>query len=409
MAKATRSSKDSDAKADDTLTDESSAASAIETPEPPAPSDNDDVSNDGYETTENEAVSADQGSLDPVDEVEETIPQSDAPKPESKSGLFPMLLGGVLAVCVGFVAAKSPMFETFLPENWRTVSAGDLNSLSQSIDTQTARISDVSDKLAAVPVPDLSGVETAISAQAGEISAVGARIDDLAGAMDSFEARLTALEKQPISQGVSQGAIDAYERELKALQDSVAAQRSEIESLLSDARAMEENAEMTAQEALARAALTRVLSAIDSGGPFDAALGDLEAVTGTQAPEELASVAQSGVTPIIQLQDAFPDAAREALSAARLAEPDSEHSLRSFLQRQLSARSVTPKDGADPDAVLSRAEAALKEGRLNDALAEIETLPPEASAAMDGWVARARARRAAQDAAESLAQSLNSN
>ena len=399
MAKATRSSKDSDAKADDTLTDESSAASAIETPEPPAPSDNDDVSNDGYETTENEAVSADQGSLDPVDEVEETIPQSDAPKPESKSGLFPMLLGGVLAVCVGFVAAKSPMFETFLPENWRTVSAGDLNSLSQSIDTQTARISDVSDKLAAVPVPDLSGVE----------AAVGARIDDLAGAMDSFEARLTALEKQPISQGVSQGAIDAYERELKALQDSVAAQRSEIESLLSDARAMEENAEMTAQEALARAALTRVLSAIDSGGPFDAALGDLEAVTGTQAPEELASVAQSGVTPIIQLQDAFPDAAREALSAARLAEPDSEHSLRSFLQRQLSARSVTPKDGADPDAVLSRAEAALKEGRLNDALAEIETLPPEASAAMDAWVARARARRAAQDAAESLAQSLNSN
>ena len=70
---------------------------------------------------------------------------------------------------------------------------------------------------------------------------------------------------------------------------------------------------------------------------------------------------------------------------------------------------MTPKDGADPDAVLSRAEAALKEGRLNDALAEIETLPPEASAAMDGWVARARARRAAQDAAESLAQSLNSN
>jgi hypothetical protein len=341
-------------------------------------------------------------------ESNEAVPQSDAPEQTSRSGFFPMLLGGLLAVCVGVVVAKSPMFETFLPENWRTVSASDLNDLSQSVQAQNTRISDVSDKLAAVPVPDLSGVEGAIAAQADKISELGAQIDNLAGTVNALDARLTALEKQPISQGVSQGAIDAYERELKALQDSVAAQRSEIESLLTDARAMEENAEMTAQEALARAALTRVLSAIDSGGAFDAALGDLEAVTGTQAPEKLASVAQTGVTPMIQLQDAFPDAAREALSAARLAEPDSEHNLRSFLQRQLSARSVTPKEGADPDAVLSRAEAALKEGRLNDALAEIETLPPEASAAMDAWVTRARARRDAQDAAESLAQSLNS-
>ena len=403
MAKATKSSKETDAKADDAQTDESSAASAIDTPEPDAPTEQNDVSDDTQDIVE-----TGQDASEPVAESNEAVPQSDAPEQTSRSSFFPMLLGGILAVCVGVLVAKSPMFETFLPENWRTVSASDLNDLSQSVQAQNARISDVSDKLAAVPVPDLSGVEGAIAAQADKISELGAQIDNLAGTVNALDARLTALEKQPISQGVSQGAIDAYERELKALQDSVAAQRSEIESLLTDARAMEENAEMTAQEALARAALTRVLSAIDSGGAFDAALGDLEAVTGTQAPEELASVAQTGVTPMIQLQDAFPDAAREALSAARLAEPDSEHNLRSFLQRQLSARSVTPKEGADPDAVLSRAEAALKEGRLNDALAEIETLPPEASAAMDAWVTRARARRDAQDAAESLAQSLNS-
>ncbi|AXI56630.1 hypothetical protein SuNHUV7_13090 (plasmid) [Pseudoseohaeicola sp. NH-UV-7] len=403
MAKATKSSKETDAKADDAQTDESSAASAIDTPEPDAPTEQNDVSDDTQDIVE-----TGQDASEPVAESNEAVPQSDAPEQTSRSSFFPMLLGGLLAVCIGVLVAKSPMFETFLPENWRTVSASDLNDLSQSVQAQNARISDVSDKLAAVPVPDLSGVEGAIAAQADKISELGAQIDNLAGTVNALDARLTALEKQPISQGVSQGAIDAYERELKALQDSVAAQRSEIESLLTDARAMEENAEMTAQEALARAALTRVLSAIDSGGAFDAALGDLEAVTGTQAPEELASVAQTGVTPMIQLQDAFPDAAREALSAARLAEPDSEHNLRSFLQRQLSARSVTPKEGADPDAVLSRAEAALKEGRLNDALAEIETLPPEASAAMDAWVTRARARRDAQDAAESLAQSLNS-
>ena len=48
-------------------------------------------------------------------------------------------------------------------------------------------------------------------------------------------------------------------------------------------------------------------------------------------------------------------------------------------------------------------------GDLGTALAEMETLPEAARAAMDDWLQAASARKAAQDAASDLADSLNSN
>jgi hypothetical protein len=78
-----------------------------------------------------------------------------------------------------------------------------------------------------------------------------------------------------------------------------------------------------------------------------------------------------------------------------------------FLRAQLGVRSLEPREGDDADAILSRAEAALAEGRLGDALAEIETLPEGARAAMSGWAAEATARRDALAAAEALSAELN--
>lgn len=78
------------------------------------------------------------------------------------------------------------------------------------------------------------------------------------------------------------------------------------------------------------------------------------------------------------------------------------------MTRQLGARSVTPREGDDPDAVLSRAEAAVVDGQLDAALAEIAALPETARAEMAGWEAAAAKRLSAMRAAETLAQSLNS-
>jgi hypothetical protein len=70
---------------------------------------------------------------------------------------------------------------------------------------------------------------------------------------------------------------------------------------------------------------------------------------------------------------------------------------------------VAPREGSDPDAVLSRAQAAVRAGDLGAALTEMESLPEAARTAMQDWLDAASARKAAQDAADELADSLNSN
>lgn len=361
-----------------------------------------------------EALSETKGVDDPPKAGKAEPAQPDEIRPDEirvvkKNAFFPVFLGGIVAAGIGFTAAKTQILDPLLPASWRMASQVEVQNLSGRIDAQSQDLSALDGKVAGMGAPDLSGVESAIADNAAALSITQKKLAAVAADLGGLDSRLTILEKRPITEGVSKSAIAAYERELQALQDSVAQQRSEIETLLTDARTMEQNAEMTAQDALSRAALTRVLSAIDHGGSFDAALNDLAATSGIEPPAALQAVAQSGVIQLSQLQDRFPDAARAALSAARLAEPDAEHGIMSFLQRQLGARSVAPREGSDPDAVLSRAEAALKEGRLYDTLAEIETLPPEALAAMSDWVSLAQTRKAAQDAAEMLAQSLNSN
>jgi hypothetical protein len=72
------------------------------------------------------------------------------------------------------------------------------------------------------------------------------------------------------------------------------------------------------------------------------------------------------------------------------------------LWNQLSLRSTAPRAGDDPDAVLSRAEAALAAGRLGEALAEVASLPAPVQSAMAGWIAQAQARAEVQAALAGL-------
>jgi hypothetical protein len=66
-------------------------------------------------------------------------------------------------------------------------------------------------------------------------------------------------------------------------------------------------------------------------------------------------------------------------------------------------RSLTPRAGDSPDAILSRAEAAVGAGDLAGAIAELNTLPPAAQAAMADWIKAATARHAVVEAAATMA------
>jgi hypothetical protein len=348
--------------------------------------------------------------------AEDTAEPAAEPEPaprKSGGGFFALLLGGALAAGIGFGAAYF-----LLP------GAGPDEEIAAALSAQDQRLTALTDSLeklsGAVSAQDpgaqiaaqLAKTETALS---GRFDALEGNIGGLAGRLDEIDARLTEVEKRPIAEAAdTSGAIAAYERELEKMREDLAAQRKQNEEMSASVTAVADQAkaEITAasaraQELETRAAMMRVMAALESGGSFASALPQL----GAEAPAALSDVAETGVATLADLQRSFPDAARAGLSAA-LRETTGKapaDRLENFLRSQLGVRSLSPREGNDPDAVLSRAEAALREGRLSDALAELEALPESGRAAMAGWTKAAQARLDALAAAEALATSLNVN
>ncbi|QGY00181.1 hypothetical protein EI983_18690 [Roseovarius faecimaris] len=369
-----------------------------------------DTDTEESETAPDEATPADEDIVTPSESSDSgttyvtapPAPVHSEPVAERKSGFIPMLLGGLLAGGIGFGAAY-----VMQPQ-----AGGDLDALRSDmagrIDAQNAKLAGLSDTVDALPTADTSALE----AELGDVNAsLGALADRLTGVEDELAAlgvRLTEVEKRPMTEGASDAAIAAYERELTALQDAIAAQRSEIENIAAEAMSAEANAEETAQATLRRAAFTRIQTALDTGAGFAAALGDLEAA-GVAVPSALTQVATDGAPSLTDLQQSFPDAARAALAASRqdAAANGEESGFSAFLKNQLGTRSLEPREGDDADAVLSRAEAAVREGRLTDALAEIEALPQVGREALTDWTDQVATRQAALAAAEALGQDLN--
>lgn len=312
----------------------------------------------------------------------------------------------------------------------------------------------------------LAGVERALARQAeaagetqrhqealaGEIAAARARaaeLEDRLGALapqsalDALEARLAALEArlselelQPVAKSEIPADLAArMEARLSEMQAAVSAELSaEVARLRAElderARALEDQtrsrledlsraaesagrreAEAQAREdlAAARAALARLKVALDTGQPFRDSLETLSGRGGLTIPPVLDALADSGAPTPAALAEGFAKAARPALVAATRAEVEAGKIDRwtAFLRIQLGARSLTPREGDDADAVLSRAEAALRRGDLAGALDELAALPPEGRALLADWEAQARSRLEALAAAEALGAELD--
>lgn len=352
-----------------------------------------------------EENSSDEPEASGQPEAEESLDDPHAatsPLPEKRSGGFlPLLIGGVIAGGIGFGASQflgplqsAPDEATIALQAQAEASATEIETIKSQLQSS----------IASSTAAQNSGQElqAAIENVATTVSGLDQKFDDIAGVLAGLDARIIELEKRPLTQGLPSSAIEAYERELEELKASVAEQRAE-------AQMMEENARITAQQALARAALTRVISALDAGQVFRGPLTDLTMATGEQAPAELDALADTGVASLATLQADFPAAARAALATARRTEDQGGNRFLTFMQTQLGARSVTPQEGNDPDAILSRAEAAVRDGDIDAALIEVASLPDTARAEMSAWVDLATTRRNALNAGQSLAQALNSN
>ncbi|TLP65604.1 hypothetical protein FEE96_08835 [Parasedimentitalea maritima] len=351
-------------------------------------------------------VAADSIPAEPAISVERVV--------EKRGGFGMAILGGAIAAGLGFVAAQTQFLNPILPESLKSVSAKEFRLL---IGDQA----EINEALAALQVqvessktPDLSGVTTQIAEISVQIapleaswSSAKAQLEALSDDVTTLTKRLSDLEKRPISEGASPAAVAAYEAELSKLQESLIAQRQDVERMVAEAQALDAASAEAARIASAQTMVARLRSNLDSGTAYGSILTELESV-GVTVPEALLVSADQGVATLTNLTSDFVPAAREALSVAR---EDSSGSggLLAYAQRHLGARSVQPRDGDDPDAILSRAEAAISTGDLDRALAEIQTLPESARSVMLDWETDAKTRQDAVAAVDALAHSLNAN
>ncbi|WP_317056409.1 COG4223 family protein [Roseovarius rhodophyticola] len=374
-------------------------------------SDETETASESTETSSSNEVETDTHDTtiesDPVEEPTPTEHSKNpaSASPETESSFLPMALGGVAAGAIGFAAAFFGLAQK--PDTEAAALSQQIQQIEASVGEQSEAMSSLTQQVDDLGAPDMSAVESRVGDVQASVADLLTRLESTEATLNGVDTRLTTLEKRPVTEGASQEAVAAYERELEAAAADIARQRQELEALISNAIDTEDAAEEASKAAIRRAGISRLLSALESGAPFEGALADLQDA-GAEVPEALNAVAATGVTPVTDLQQSFPDAARAALAIARSTDgtADGSGGFTSFLRTQLGARSLEPREGNDPDAILSRAEAATREGRLSDALSEIDTLPDDAKAEFSAWSEQATERlnalRAAQDLSETL-------
>lgn len=349
---------------------------------------------------------------DPAPEIPVEPPTVSSPQRRG-SGFLGMVAGGAIAAALGFGVALYAF-----PNGWQPVTtpSSELTDLTARLNAAEARLGEI-DTSSAPADPRIEGLIADVSALRAAVETLPQQAGEADPRIGTLEQRLTALEAMPVGEGgsVSPAVIGALQADIvalrsqsqeqqgnegeqlaaveaaaKAAQDDVAAARAELDALVA--------------KATATLALGRLQSALDAGSPLGPALAELEAA-GVAPPQVLVDAGPAGIPTLVQLQDSFPADARAALEAARRANPGEGWTdrLGTFLQSQTGARSLTPTEGSDPDAVLSRAEDTLRQGNLTGTLDELGTLPPEAATALADWVAKATLRIDALAAVDGLA------
>lgn len=249
-----------------------------------------------------------------------------------------------------------------------------LAELTSTVEGQAAELATIKDQLTGSP------------------AASGTLSDEAAAQIDVYRAELDGLQAEVAALSGNVGALDQRIDEIDAEAEA------EIEAAQTQVAEVEAEAGTALDQAGLQADLALIRAAIAGGQPFDEPAARLAGYPDVTLPEGLDAAAATGVAPLPVLRDSFPDAAHDAIQASILASAGDGVFARSqaYLRAQVASRSLTPREGLDPDAVLSRVEDRLRQDDLEGALAEAEQLPTEAVAAMSGWLNAARLRLAAE-------------
>lgn len=292
------------------------------------------------------------------------------PLPERRSGMVPLVLGGVIAAVIG-AAATLALF----PQGWQPADTTALETRLAALETRDspdAALAPLEERITALEsaTPNLQPLEERLNALETDATAAG-----LEQRIEQLEGDLTARIEAGIEAGIDQALEGARDRQAERAQAIETAEQD-----LASTRAQLE----------ARAALAELAAASETGQPAPGALPALAATT--DLPPALDAFVD-GLPQLGDLQASFAGAARDALAAAPLDEGSSTGDrVLNFLRSQTGARSLAPREGDDTDAILSRAEAHVRAADLSAALTELDTLPDGPAAAMADWRALAETR-----------------
>ncbi|WP_304617304.1 hypothetical protein [Paracoccus sp. (in: a-proteobacteria)] len=342
-----------------------------------------------------------------------------------RGGFLPLALGGAVAAGLGAAAAIWAL--PHLPPEWRPATAAapvasappaeappPIDEAALIAAAEAAARQAAMDALAEAPAPEAAPADLPadLAARLDALEQAAAQQDDapeganpealaaLQTRLDEQQARLDELAARPAFDPEAASALQAQ------IEQAAAEAEQRLAAAQAEADALQQAAAESTRRAEAVAAIAALQAALDEGITPDQAR-DALAAAGLEAPQALAAPIPS----LAQLQAGFPEAARAALRASLTAASAERRGnlVTNFLRAQTGARSVTPREGTDPDAILSRADAALQAGRVADALAEIATLPEPALAApaMAEWRAEAEAHANAQAALSDLSPDQN--
>ena len=330
-------------------------------------------------------------------------------------GLFGFMFAGLLVALASFGGAQyssgnwpferiATDFEARLVTQSDEISA--LNTLIASYDDTTA-LQDLQ--------AQIDGMRTIVT----DLAALQVEIEQLFGVQNETIDRVAALEEKLTSQSGSTPAANAeitrYAAALKLVQTQISEQNNAISEQRAGIAELSAAVELTQQEtksathqSLTDGTISQVIGALESGAPFAFAIAGLQDFETLLTPA-LVAAAPYGVPTADALARAFPEQSRTALIAARTtskSQASGSNRVGDFLRSQLGMRSITPRAGNDPDAVLSRAEAAIQAGQVSNALSALTALPDSARTSMAGWIEQAELRQAAQLAVAALSQHL---
>lgn len=281
----------------------------------------------------------------------------------------------------------------------------------------TAELSSQSDRIAALssaldalrnsaPLGSTAGLE---GAQAEAIPALQSLVAQLRSQIDTQDQRIADLAARPVAEPQAGPDLEALSQQAAELQGQIRAAAEQAQSQIAAAQQQAEKVRQETENVGRRAQITAATAglqtALETGGNLAGGLSDLRAA-GVQPPAALTA----DVPALAFLQRDFDDAARAGLRASLKAESRGEGAMGAignFLRVQTGARSVQAKDGTDPDAILSRAGAAVRAGDMAAALGEIATLPKPGQDAMSGWTANAKRWADARAALTDLAATAN--